>query len=466
VSDYEAFIAGKIQRAPAVGLDTVPELGSHLFPFQRDLVSWALRRGRAALFMDTGTGKTACQLEWSKHVCEYTGGNVLILAPLAVAAQTVREGERFGRHVTRCGDQDDVRPGINITNYDRLHLFSAAEFAGVVLDESGILKAHDGAMRNAIIDAFADTRFKLACTATPAPNDYTELGNHSQFLGILSQAEMLAQWFVHDGGSTQDWRLKGHARESFWRWVCSWAAMVKRPSDLGYDDGAYALPPLEFVQHTIECPELSRRAGVLFGHEATELSEQREVRRMTLEKRVALAAEIVAREPDEQWLCWVDLNDEGDQLTAAIPGAVQVAGADTNEAKEARMLGFADGSVRVLVSKSKICGFGLNFQRAARMLFVGPTHSYEGFYQAVRRCWRFGQTRPVVVHVIAADADGPVVANLKRKGEDADRMGEEMRQFTREIVKSEVGRAKSELQGYKPGLRMRIPQWLKSEVAA
>lgn len=421
---YEAFISEKaIETAPSGFHARHDALSPHLFPFQRDIVLWALLRGRAAIFCGTGLGKTFMQLEWARLVVEETGRPVLILAPLAVAQQTAREGARFGVAVTLCRDGADVQPGINIANYERLHRFDAAMFGGVVLDESSIIKSYDGATTTAIIEAFADTPYKLACTATPAPNDYMELGNHAAFLGVMSRVEMLALFFVHDGGSTQDWRLKGHAQEVFWRWLASWSTLMRLPSDLGYEDGAFALPPLTYHHHTVESTAIP--PGMLFAVEATDLMARKQARRDSIAERVAVVAELV-NASTEPWLIWCDLNAEGDALTKAIPDAVQVAGRDTPEDKEARMIGFTDGAHRVLVSKSSICGFGMNWQHCRNVAFVGLSDSWEQYYQAIRRCYRFGQTRPVECHIVSSEAEGAVVANIERKERDAEHMASEM----------------------------------------
>jgi hypothetical protein len=398
-------------------------LPAALYPSRRDLVAWALRLGKAALFCNTGLGKTPMQLAFADAVCRHTGGDALILAPLAVAQQTAREAAKFGIAVTLCRSQADVRPGINIANYERLHLFDAARFVCVVLDESSILKSYDSATRNAIIEAFAATPYKLACTATPAPNDHMELGNHAEFLGVMARVEMLAMFFTHDGGETQKWRLKGHATDDFWRWVCSWAVMLRAPSDLGYDDGAFALPPLTMHQHTIE--SVAAPEGYLFAVEAQTLTERRDARRASLAERVAATAAL-ANADDETWLIWCDLNDESRALTRAIRGAVEVTGSDDPDDKAQRALDFVDGKISVLVSKPSIFGFGLNFQHCARVAFVGLSDSWEAYYQAIRRCWRYGQARPVECHVVTSTAEGAVVANIERKEREARAMGEEM----------------------------------------
>jgi len=457
---YSEFLARKAWRTTDSGF-VASDLPAGLFPFQADLVRWACRRGRAGLFVDTGLGKTAMQLAWAAEVARHTGHPVLILSPLAVAAQTVREASKFGMAATLCRDGADVTNGINVTNYDRLHRFDPEMFGGVVLDESSCLKDFTSATRTTLIDAFRSTPHKLCCTATPAPNDFTELGNHAEFLGVMTRTEMLAMYFTHDGGSTQDWRIKGHAQRDYWRWVCSWAAAVKRPSDLGYDDSAFVLPPLEIRETVVPATiEQARSQGRLFVDLAETLSDQRQARRGSLDDRVARCAAIVNAEPGEQWLVWCELNAEGDALTAAIPGAVQVAGADSAESKEQRILDFAEGRSRVLVSKPSICGHGVNLQQCARIAFVGLTHSFEQFYQAVRRCWRFGQTRPVDCHIIVGEAEGPVRDNLRRKQADAERMAAAMTEHTAAIVLSEVRGLTRDVTTYRAETEMVLPGWL------
>lgn len=459
MTTYEDVIARKLAAPQANGL-TVEMLPVYLFPHQRDLVRWALRRGRAALFCNTGLGKTAMQLEWARVVSD-RAGRVLILTPLAVAQQTVREGERFGV-ATKYMREDDGVTRIVVANYEMMHAFDPSRFAGVVLDESSILKAFDGKTRNALVTAFRDTPYRLCCTATPAPNDFTELGNHSAFLGLKTREEMLAEYFVHNGGSTQDWRIKGHAVEPFWRWVATWGAVVNLPSDLGYDDGAFRLPPLRMHEHVIEIDDHDVRAtGMLFADDARTLQEQRAVRRATIGKRITKAAELAAG--DDPCLVWCELNDEGDACAEAIPGAVQVAGADDADVKIERLVGFTEGRYRVLVSKASIVGFGLNLQCCSRMVFVGASHSYEGTYQAIRRCWRFGQTRPVDVHVIRAATEGAIVANYRRKEADAARMSAEMTAHVGAAVRAEVTGLVKEWNPYDPNVTMTVPAWAGTE---
>ena len=775
-ADYAEFIASKRINSQASGFTvSLDEIHPMLFPFQRDIVKWALRRGKAALFAGTGLGKSIMQVEWARFIAEHTNGSVLILAPLAVSTQTVREATNIGQTVHLCRSQDDVRDGINITNYERLHLFDPAQFTGIVLDEcfpadtlidvvadsgdlhrrsiadmkigdkiinaggidyvqethkrkieravcieasgniissenhpfftlhgwrsakdlcpgdyimgtetamrlvregilpqvysteiskilreilfsemenettrnsgesafsrsgdetrrkeerlvekwlaiglegirensyiepheergnteesffdvtgdepqtfrawgkwshderaalskvhnireldsgmcyitggtkagisdvlqsglgksrhddsnrnrrefalfaedvgqkerryvgfsrvesvevikssnsrlddcrdengdvyfydikatrhpsfsvngllvhnSSILKSFDSKTRNLIIDDFRATPYKLACTATPAPNDYMELGNHAEFLNIMSRTEMLASFFVHDSGDTSKWRLKGHAQDKFWEWVASWGVLIRKPSDLGYDDGAFDLPPLMYEGHVVEASEPTD--GYLFPVEAQTLQERQAARRSSVADRVQTAADIV-NASDKPFLVWCGLNLESEALKRAIPDAVEVKGSDSPEHKEQAMLGFADGKYRVLISKASICGFGLNFQHCADMAFVGLSDSFEGLYQAVRRCWRFGQQNPVTVHIITSELEGAVTANIRRKEADFEKMMDAMSEHTQKITQANVRSAVNEKDGYEPRKVLLIPGWLRS----
>lgn len=416
MSNYEDFIRQKAIVDPDTGINPGP-INEQLFPFQKDIVAWALRRGRAAIFADCGMGKTAMQLEWAQQV----PGRVLIAAPLAVSTQTVREGSKFGVDVVY-GTEDTGAP-IMVTNYERLERFDPSRFAGIVLDESSILKNYTGKFRNYLIDHWGKLPFRLAATATPAPNDYMELGNHAEFLGTMSRTEMLAHFFVHDGGDTSQWRLKGHAESEFWKWLASWAVMIRKPSDLGYDDGSFILPELQI--HQLEIVSGQSMDGYLFAVEALTLQERQKARKVTTGARVEACAEMVNKS-DEPWLIWCNLNTESEAITKAIPDAVEVRGSDSQAQKEDRLLGFSEGRYRILVTKPSIAGFGMNWQHCPNMAFVGLSDSYEQFYQAVRRCWRFGQTKAVHAHIITADIEGAVVKNIQRKEADAMRMAEEM----------------------------------------
>lgn len=457
MTDYASFIQSKQLSVPQSGID-VDCAGYDLMPHQRDLVRFALRRGRAAVFADTGLGKTRIQLAWSDLLCRNVDCDVLILAPLAVAQQTTEEGTAIGVNVTHARSAEDVRRGINVTNYDRLHLFDPSRFGAVVLDESSIIKHHTAKTLQQLIDAFAATPYKLCATATPAPNDWTKLGTHAEFLGVRSRVEMLAEFFVHDGAETQVWRLKGHARELFWRWVAHWGALVRSPADLGHDASMYELPPLHVHQHVIE-PRHAPQFG-LFHTEAQTLMERREARRGSIADRVEACAAMVNADR-EPWIVWCDLNAEDDALCAAIPDAVSIRGADDVDVKERRLHDFAHGRIRVLVTKPSIAGFGLNWQHCARMAFVGVTDSYEAYYQAVRRCWRFGQRRPVDVHVFSCATEGAVVANLQRKEAVARSMADALSGETLAAVRSEVLGLAREHNEYQPGRQVAVPDFLR-----
>lgn len=461
---YQAFIRRKTAVVQPVGLADEQDLSSYaLMPHQDDLVRWALRRGRCAIFADTGLGKTRMQLAWADRICRQTPYCVLILAPLAVAAQTVVEGAAIGVNVTHCREAADVRPGINITNYDRLHKFDPARFGAIVLDESSCIKHHDTKTLANLLEAFRDTPYKLCATATPAPNDWTELGTHAEFLGVCTRAEMLAEYFVHDGGETQVWRLKGHAREQFWHWVSGWGAMVRKPSDLGHDDAAYQLPPLVATEHTVASNVTPTNA--LFAFEAQTLSERRDARRSSINARAAACAALVNADA-ESWIVWVELNAEADALKALIPDAVEIRGPDDAELKEQRLADFAAGRIRVLITKCAIAGWGLNWQHCARVAFVGVTDSFESYYQAVRRCYRFGQSREVQVHLFASELEGAVLANLKQKEAAATAMAEALSTETKVAVQAEVLGQARQSNPYHAGRRVAVPAWLKTEKAA
>lgn len=358
------------------------------------------------------------QIEWARQI----PGNVLILAPLAVANQTIAEAAKLDCKVRYCRHQSEVKKGITIANYEMLEHFEAKKFKGIVLDESSIIKHFEGKFRNAIITGFKDTPFRLACTATPAPNDHMELGNHAEFVGAMSRTEMLSMFFVHDGGDTSKWRLKGHAEQEFWRWVCSWAVMIRKPSDLGYEDNGFILPPLTIEQLTVEHQYIGNN---LFAVEAQTLSERISARRESVGDRVAKCAELV-NASREAWVIWCNLNTESDALAAAIDGSVQVQGCEKMEVKLQKLNDFSNCKTRVMISKPSIAGHGLNWQHCANVAFVGLSDSWEQYYQAVRRCWRFGQQKEVKVYIITSTAEGQVVANIKRKESDATRMASEM----------------------------------------
>lgn len=415
MSDYAAFLARKSRLLRGESLPNL-EMPPQLFDWQQAVARWAMKKGRAALFADCGLGKTFMQLAWAQNV----PGRVLILAPLCVAEQTVAEGVKLGIDVTYATSQPMASGArIVITNYERLDGFHAKDFAGVVLDESSILKAFDGKTRGRLIDAFKDTPSRLCCTATPSPNDIAELANHAEFLGLMTRAEFLATWFVHDDAG---WRMKGHARTPFYRWLASWAVALRTPSDIGYSDDGFALPPLTITDHVVEGGD---NGGVLFPELGLKgILGRQTARRASVEDRCRVVADLA--NDGNQWLLWCGLNDESDKLAEMVHGAVNVQGSDSYEAKRRAILGFVSGDVRVLITKMKIAGFGMNFQNCHKMAFVGIGDSYEQYYQAIRRCWRFGQKSPVEAHIVVSDIERAVVSNVRRKQAEAQEMSSQI----------------------------------------
>jgi len=422
VLDYENFIKSKQILKKGSGFDP-GTLNSLLFNFQSDIVRWACKKGRAALFENCGLGKSFQSLSWAQQIFIKTGGDILILAPLAVSKQTINEGKKFGYAVNLCESQDDVKPGINITNYEKLHKFDASHFVGVVADESGIMKSFTGKIRNQMISMWADTPYRLACTATPSPNDFDELGNQAEFLGICTRSEMLSMFFINDTANTGTWRLKGHAKDAFWQWVCSWAVMIQKPSDIGYDDGGFDLPAITYHDHVVESDQ-QFSYGNLFTVEA--------------------------KNSDDSWLVWCGLNDESKLLKSLINDCVEVTGSDKTEHKENSMLEFAYGKLHCMISKVKIAGYGMNFQECHNVIFVGLSDSFEDYYQAVRRCWRFGQQHAVNVHIITHETEGRVVTNIKRKENDFIKLYEGMVANMSDITKEEVNHSTQYKDEYNP----------------
>ncbi len=617
---YEAFLERKRMVDPATGMYAPPMLPAFLFPHQRDIVAWALRRGRAAIFAGTGLGKTAMELTWADAVSAHTDKPVLIFAPLAVSQQHIREAEKFGLPARIVKSQDDVRHGANVTNYQKIEHFDLSAFGGIVLDESSILKSTDGKYRTRLIEECASVPFRLAATATPAPNDFMELGNHAEFLGVLSYTDMLATFFVHDGGDTQKWRLKGHAENDFWKWMASWAVMLRKPSDLGYPDGGYDLPPLRQHQHIVAAdyaPSLD--TGLLFPMEARTMQERLGARRDTVEERVALAVQIVKAglcdnlngwesqtsaastcelttsqtkrnsggtpkkkktdttsesgsaerlipntpstsepglgsailsnadglssgrhsasgsqsttpcyspkmesvpsatqrplgktaepgsasitatqpgpseafsaahatepsanfrttlpdcaepsntlndRPQNRWVIWCQLNSEQDALERAFGDlCLSVRGSNADEDNERAILAFIDGDRPILIGKPSMMGFGLNLQCCSQTIFVGLNDSFEQVFQSVRRFWRFGQTKPVNVHFIAAETEGAVVANLRRKEADADRMAASMILHMADLSRAEVSGLVRTVPDYNPTQPIVLPDFVRA----
>lgn len=458
---YHDFLARKLIHPDAIGLSDIPALPLALKPFQRDIVTWALRRGRAAVFAGTGLGKTPMQLSWAKAVFQAIGRPVLVIAPLAVAQQTVQEARKFAiSSVEYAADMSEICSVVVVTNYDRAERFDLSRFGGIVLDESSILKAHDSKTRAALTARCKDIPYKLCCTATPAPNDYVELGNHAEFLGVLSAKEMLATFFVHDGsmkatnvknhGSKPiaEWRLKGHADQEFWAWLSTWSVMLRHPRELGYEDAGYDLPPLH--KHQITVPSDLPLANTLM--------ERRRAARASIEDRCRWAADFVNMHPDRPWSIWCNLNDESSLLASLIPGSVEVRGSDKPAVKEDRLLGFASGKYQRLITKGSIAGFGLNFQICSDTVLVGLNDSFEQLFQLIRRHWRFGQMRPVNAYMVAASSEGNVVANLEEKERAADRMAEEMSKHTRTLMTRSLQESVREFTSHDQ--KMQVPDWL------
>jgi DNA modification methylase len=426
-TDYDQFITQKTRRAESHGFDPLPIIAP-LFDWQAHVVKWAAQKGRAALFEDCGLGKTAQQLEWSSQVARHTGGSVLILTPLAVAHQTEQESAKFGISASVAESQDDChKPGIYITNYEKLDKFDATHFAGVVLDESSILKNFTGKMRKMLTEAFASTPYRLCCTATPSPNDYTEFGQHADFLGVCTPAQMLATFFINDTFNTGDWRLKKHAENEFWSWLASWAACVSKPSDIGFCDDGYILPPLNMKSVVVQVDETDDAAeGEMFRHSTLSATTMHKEMRKTAESRCQAVADMV-NNSTESWVVWCNLNEESELLASLIPDGVQIKGNDSQKRKEQAADDFVDGKIRVLISKSSIFGFGMNWQHCRNVAFVGLNYSFESLYQALRRSYRFGQQEQVNAYIVQATTEGPIMRAIQRKIEQHKTMQEQMK---------------------------------------
>jgi len=429
--NYQKFLESKILLHKSAGIEILDsDVHSILFPFQRDLTKWAVRKGRAAIFADTGLGKTLMQLEWARLI----GKDTLIIAPLTVARQTVKEGRKLGLNVTYVRSEDELNGKLNITNYEMVEKFDPGLFGAVVLDESSILKSLTGKTRQKVTEMFAQTPYKLCCTATPAPNDIAEIANHSEFLGIMTRVDMMAAFFVHDD---KGWRLKGHAVEPFYRWMASWGMSVKKPSDLGYDDDGFVLPPLEIKPIFVEsnyCPP-----GQLFFTGLRGIQDRLAVRRETIDARAGTVADLI-NGCNEQWIVWCGLNDESKRVSGLISDSIEVSGSDDIETKIKAIEGFQDGKYRVLVTKPKIAGFGMNFQNSHKMAFMGLSDSWESYYQCIRRQYRFMQKHPVDVYIVLSDVEEAIWQNIKSKENQADRMSEKLINYVKEFEKAEIGR--------------------------
>jgi hypothetical protein len=458
--DYIEFLRRKSIVPPPTGISNLPDLNSNLFDFQSAIVSWALKRGRSALFAGTGLGKSLMELSWANAVYEATGKKTLIFTPLAVAAQMKREAIKFGIDADHVHEMGSNCP-IQITNYQKLDHFDLTQYEAVVLDESSILKNQSGHYRTKLIKQCDRVPFRLAATATPSPNDYMELGNHAEFCGIMSYTDMLSTFFVHDAAKTQDWRLKGHADTEFWKWMASWSVMLQSPYDLGFDGTKYVLPELIQEQHTVGVeykPNID--TGMLFPLEAQSMGERLSARRATIDERVNKAAEIVTQKTDTPWVIWCNLNDESAMLANRIPDAVEIVGSMSEEKKEDILESFANGAIRVLVSKPSLTGFGMNWQHCNNTVFVGLNDSFEQIYQAIRRFWRFGQTKPVYAHFIASEIEGAVVANIKRKELQCEHMMRQMVKHMSDLSAENVRGAARDTLSYIPNETIILPNFL------
>jgi hypothetical protein len=448
---YSDFLSSKTLAPRPTGREVDgSEIHPSLFGFQSDMSRWALRKGKAALFTTTGTGKTRMQIEFAR-LC---GERALIIAPLAVAQQTIREAANIGVEIVYARRESDCGPGITITNYEMVEKVNPRQFGAVVCDESGILKDYTSATRNMLIETFCDTPWRLCCTATPAPNDIAEIANHAEFLGIMTRTEMLSSFFVHDDAG---WRLKGHARRPFFRWMASWAMSLNKPSDLGYPDDGYNLPPLHIESVVVDC-DATPKDRLFFGG-LKGIGDRSATRRATASDRVKVAADLINSGNGEPWVAWCGLNEESDSLSRSIPDCVHVYGTQHPEIKANLLLRFAENKARVLVTKPKIGAHGLNLQHCSKMVFVGLGDSFEQYFQAIRRCWRFGQTREVTAYIVLSEVEQEIHANVLRKEREHETMSRELINEVSEFEKAEMRgiRGKDE---YHPSQEMRMPEWM------
>lgn len=454
-SDYKRFIKGKVRETKAFGF-TATDLNKSMFPWQRRVVEWALRRGRAAIFADCGLGKTLMQLEWANQVHQHTGGNVLLHCPIGVREQTLREAGKFGIgcDVHIADKQSDVRSGVALVNYEKIHKFDTTQFVGVVLDESSILKNFTGKTKRSLVSEWKHAEYRLACTATPAPNDHMELGNHAEFLGVMPSNEMLSRWFINDTMKAGGYRLKGHGQSDFWQWVTTWAACICRPSDIGGNDAGYELP--ELIEHLHVVDDQSQPAeGFLFNNFALNATNVHKQKRSTAQQRAELVAELI--DTCEPWVIWCDTNYEADELKRAIPTATEVRGSDTDKAKQQKLSSFSEGQINTLITKPSVAGLGMNWQHCNHTAFVGLSYSFEAFYQAVRRFYRFGQTQPVNVHIIEGDGEAALRESTQRKRQQFEQMQRGMSEAVQGLqLQDELMR-----DNYQPNEVMELPEWLK-----
>lgn len=455
-AEYAEFLASKAPRVNGVGFEP-GDMPAHLFDYQAECVAFAVRQGRAAMFLDTGLGKTRIQLEWCRQTAEASNGRALLLTPLAVARQIEREGVALGYDVRVIRQQSDAGDGINICNYDRLGLIDPDAFGAVSLDESSILKSFTGATTRSLIAAFNGHRFRLANTATPAPNDHMELGTHAEFLSTMRNVEMLSRFFINDTAeASHHWRIKGHAVEPFWDWVASWARCAETPADLGYDASRFVLPLMTVIRHKAD-GDIRKPAGTLFMGDVS-ATNIHDVKRQTAEARADAVAALVDANPGEPWVIWCDTDYEADALAKRIPTAVEVRGSHSPDRKEDALATFASGQALHIITKPSVAGMGLNWQHASKVAFVGRSFSYEAWYQAVRRCWRFGQTKPVDVHIIVAEGEEQIGRVIDRK---AAGHAEMKRAMARAMHRSRDVQIETRL-SYNPQHIGRVPQWMSA----
>jgi hypothetical protein len=461
---YSDFLLKKSLATDTVGIKNPPALAEHLFSFQRASVEFNLRVGRSGLFLDTGLGKTECQLEWCQKAIEATNSKAVIFTPLAVAAQTKRRAERWGYDAQIIREQADAKPGINICNYERLDHLDPSQFGIVSLDEASILKSFTGKTTKALVDSFQGCRFKMAATATPAPNDHMELGNYAEFLELMHANEMLSRFFINDTSTaSQHWRLKGYAENAFWDWMTSFARMAEKPSDITgdeKDDTPFILPPINIVRHRARDPETENEFDNIFGDAAMSATSLHDVKRKTVLERAEKTGEIVSKEPKQSWLIWCDTNYESEALKAAIPQATEVRGSMTTDEKEDRLLAFENGQIKYLITKPSLTGFGMDWSHCSNMAFVGRNYSYETWYQAIRRCWRFGQKNTVNVHLVVAEGETTIGNVIDQKADQHSHMKDKMR----EAMRRAVGLAEITKIPYMPKHKTGLASWIKSAV--
>jgi hypothetical protein len=459
MSDYQEFLASKRLLAASCGFEVDESaINPMLFPFQRDITRWALKRGKAAVFAHTGLGKGPIQMEWCTHVSRHTGGNTLILAPLAVAQQFQREAGKFHEAVTLCESQSGVKPGVNVTNYERMDRFELESFAGVSLDESGCLKDWTSKTTQTLTERLASVPFKLCSSATPSPNDHAELGTHAELLDVMRRSVMLAMFFEHDGGETSKWVLKGHGKKPFFKFVASWAVCLLKPSDLGYSDEGYDLPPLRMHEHVVEVDHSVNADGMLYRCPDLSATGLHKELRLTCKERAAKVASLVRDCPDTPWIIWCNTDYEADAMKAALPSVTEVRGSHSPTVKIETIMRFLDGDVRELLSKPSIFGYGLNLQCCHKLAFMGLSYSFEQLFQAIRRCWRFGQVYPVDAHIVIAETEGAVMSAVRRK----EAQYEELQREMNEAMREEQLAARHKKTRYDHVMPMQIPCWLRT----